>query len=44
MGILATLFGFLGKKKKKASLLCCGLDYSGKSTIINRLKPKNVSI
>lgn len=43
MGIIDLLFGFLSKKKKKANIVCCGLDSSGKTTIINQLKPKKVS-
>ena len=34
--------GSFGKKKSK--IIIVGLDNSGKSTMINRLKPKKVSI
>lgn len=34
----------LGVSKKQAQILCVGLDNSGKTTIINKLKPKEVSI
>jgi ADP-ribosylation factor-like protein 6 len=30
----------LGAKKREATILVIGLDYSGKSTILNRLKPQ----
>lgn len=43
MGIINIFFSFLSKKKKKANIVCCGLDSSGKTTIINKLKPKKVS-
>lgn len=39
------LFDFLNifkKKKQKVKIVCCGLDNSGKTTIINLLKPKKV--
>ena len=32
-----------GRTNKKVQVLCVGLDNSGKSTIINELKPKDVS-
>ena len=32
--------GFNSKKKESVKIVCCGLDNSGKSTIINFLKPK----
>ncbi|KAF0978316.1 hypothetical protein FDP41_002831 [Naegleria fowleri] len=32
--------GFSSKKKESVKIVCCGLDNSGKSTIINYLKPK----
>ena len=41
MGFLYKLFGWLKTKKKEACVLCVGLDNSGKSTIINQLKPPN---
>jgi ribosome biogenesis GTPase A len=31
--------GSFGKGKKQSKVLCVGLDNSGKSTIINKLKP-----
>ncbi|CAM2118735.1 unnamed protein product [Caretta caretta] len=35
------LAGWLGLKKKEVHVLCLGLDNSGKTTIINKLKPSN---
>uniref|UniRef100_A0A8D3A4F6 ADP-ribosylation factor-like protein 6 n=1 Tax=Scophthalmus maximus TaxID=52904 RepID=A0A8D3A4F6_SCOMX len=43
MGLLDKLSGWLGLKKKEVNVLCLGLDNSGKTTIINQLKPANVS-
>lgn len=43
MGLLDRLSGLLGLKKKEVHVLCLGLDNSGKTTIINKLKPSNVS-
>ena len=40
MGFLDKLSSFFGVKKKEASILCLGLDNSGKTTIINKLKPE----
>uniref|UniRef100_A0A8D3D2D7 ADP-ribosylation factor-like protein 6 n=1 Tax=Scophthalmus maximus TaxID=52904 RepID=A0A8D3D2D7_SCOMX len=39
MGLLDKLSGWLGLKKKEVNVLCLGLDNSGKTTIINQLKP-----
>lgn len=39
MGLLDRIKKMFGMKKKEASILCVGLDNSGKTTIINRLKP-----
>lgn len=39
MGIFNTLSSWLGMKKKEAQVLVVGLDNSGKSTILNQLKP-----
>lgn len=44
MGLLDRLSGLLGLKKKEVHVLCLGLDNSGKTTIINKLKPSNVSV
>ena len=44
MGLLDRLSGLLGLRKKEVHVLCLGLDNSGKTTIINKLKPSNVSI
>nr|XP_002128692.1 ADP-ribosylation factor-like protein 6 [Ciona intestinalis] len=47
MGILDKLASWLNLKKKEARILCVGLDNSGKSTIINQLKPvrsRNVEV
>ncbi|XP_030047705.1 ADP-ribosylation factor-like protein 6 [Microcaecilia unicolor] len=41
MGFFDKLTGWLGLKKKEVHLLCLGLDNSGKTTIINKLKPSN---
>lgn len=42
MGLFDKLAAWLGLKKE-VNVLCLGLDNSGKTTIINRLKPSNVS-
>ncbi|XP_030850611.1 ADP-ribosylation factor-like protein 6 [Strongylocentrotus purpuratus] len=39
MGLLDYFARLFGSSKKEAQVLCVGLDNSGKSTIINRLKP-----
>ncbi|XP_071478115.1 ADP-ribosylation factor-like protein 6 [Diadema antillarum] len=39
MGFAAFLAKLFGSSKKQAQVLCIGLDNSGKSTIINHLKP-----
>uniref|UniRef100_A0A8K9WMZ8 ADP-ribosylation factor-like protein 6 n=1 Tax=Oncorhynchus mykiss TaxID=8022 RepID=A0A8K9WMZ8_ONCMY len=39
MGLFDKLSGWLGLKKKEVNVLCLGLDNSGKTTIINQLKP-----
>ena len=39
MGFLDKLAAIFGGKKREASILCLGLDNSGKTTIINKLKP-----
>uniref|UniRef100_A0A667I891 ADP-ribosylation factor-like protein 6 n=2 Tax=Feliformia TaxID=379583 RepID=A0A667I891_LYNCA len=41
MGLLDRLSGLLGLRKKEVHVLCLGLDNSGKTTIINKLKPSN---
>ena len=38
MGFFKKFFALLSKKKK-VKVICCGLDNSGKTTIINYLKP-----
>ena len=43
MGLFDAIASWFGLKKKKAKVLCVGLDNSGKTTIINKLKPENVS-
>lgn len=43
MGFFSALFGRLGVSKKKVKVLCVGLDNSGKSTVINHLKPKKTA-
>nr|XP_029503924.1 ADP-ribosylation factor-like protein 6 isoform X1 [Oncorhynchus nerka] len=42
MGLFDKLSGWLGLKKKEVNVLCLGLDNSGKTTIINQLKPSNL--
>lgn len=42
MGFFDSFARWLGLKKKTAAVLCVGLDNSGKSTIINKLKPAQV--
>ncbi|XP_073719386.1 ADP-ribosylation factor-like protein 6 isoform X1 [Misgurnus anguillicaudatus] len=42
MGLFDKLAGLLGLKKKEVNVLCLGLDNSGKTTIINQLKPTSV--
>ena len=44
MGLLDYFARLFGSSKKEAQVLCVGLDNSGKSTIINRLKPDEVSL
>lgn len=43
MGLLDKLTSWLGLRKKEVNVLCLGLDNSGKTTIINQLKPPHVS-
>uniref|UniRef100_A0AAQ4Q6Q7 ADP-ribosylation factor-like protein 6 n=1 Tax=Gasterosteus aculeatus aculeatus TaxID=481459 RepID=A0AAQ4Q6Q7_GASAC len=43
MGLFDKLAGWLGLKKE-VNVLCLGLDNSGKTTIINQLKPANVNM
>ncbi|EDV25171.1 uncharacterized protein TRIADDRAFT_25605 [Trichoplax adhaerens] len=40
MGLFDRFSGWFRSKKKECNILCIGLDNSGKSTIINRLKPE----
>ena len=42
MGLFKRLFGQIAPGKSKIRILCVGLDNSGKSTVINWLKPKKV--
>ncbi len=42
MGLFGKIFGMLGRRRK-AHVLCVGLDNSGKTTIINWLKPKKTA-
>ena len=42
MGFLDRLATWLNLKRQEAYILCIGLDNSGKSTIINKLKPAQV--
>lgn len=41
MGLFDSLRKLFGSKKKEAGILCVGLDNSGKSTVINFLRPKD---
>ncbi|XP_033112877.1 ADP-ribosylation factor-like protein 6 [Anneissia japonica] len=41
MGIFDFFSNLFGSNKKQAQVLCIGLDNSGKTTIINQLKPKD---
>lgn len=43
MGFLDSLVTWLGLKNREARVLCVGLDNSGKTTLINQLKPESVS-
>lgn len=43
MGLFDRLASLLGLKKKEINVLCVGLDNSGKTTVINKLKPDRVS-
>lgn len=40
--LLNSFLKFLGLVKKKSNLLIVGLDYSGKTTIVNQIKPDPV--
>lgn len=40
---LSTEMG-IGKSKQQANVVCVGLDFAGKSTIINFLKPENQKV
>ena len=40
MGLLDKLIKWLGMKKRHVNVLCVGLDNSGKTTIINQLRPE----
>lgn len=42
MGFFDSLVTWLGLKNKEARVLCVGLDNSGKTTLINQLKPDSV--
>ncbi|KAG7277671.1 hypothetical protein CRUP_024491, partial [Coryphaenoides rupestris] len=44
MGLLDKLCLWLGLKKREVNVLCLGLDNSGKTTIINQLKPAHCLI
>ncbi|XP_007889237.1 ADP-ribosylation factor-like protein 6 [Callorhinchus milii] len=41
MGLFDKLAGWLGLKRREVNVLCLGLDNSGKSTIIDQLKPEH---
>lgn len=42
MGFFDSFITWLGLKKREAKILIVGLDNSGKTTIINKLKPEVV--
>jgi len=42
MGFMDNFMSWLGLKRKEAKVLCVGLDNSGKTTILNSLKPEEV--
>ena len=44
MGLFDIISDALGFKKREAKILVIGLDNSGKTTLINHLKPKKVCI
>lgn len=44
MGFFKRIAAALGLKKREAKILVVGLDNSGKSTLINHLKPKKACI
>ena len=41
MGFFDKVFGWLKVRNKETNIICIGLDNSGKSTIINQLKPES---
>jgi len=43
MGILQRMLDAIGFAKPQCKVLCVGLDNSGKSTVIQHLKPKQVA-
>ena len=44
MGILDKFTAIFAPRKTKVRVICVGLDNSGKSTVINYLKPKKVPV
>ena len=44
MGIFDGFLRFLGMKKKEANVVVVGLDNSGKSTVLNQLKPEESKV
>ena len=44
MGIFDGFLRMLGMKKKEASVIVVGLDNSGKSTVLNYLKPEESKV
>lgn len=41
--IFVRIFNFFFGKKKKMKLICVGLDNSGKTTMLNTIKPKKMA-
>ena len=44
MGLFDRLTRWLGIRRKEVTVLCVGLDNSGKTTIINHFKPHQVNL
>jgi ADP-ribosylation factor-like protein 6 len=44
MGLFEMIASVFGYSKREARIIVIGLDNSGKTTLINHLKPKKVSL